>query len=317
MIYAIPISPLPDVGKVGHIRYRSGWSASYCHSRNVLIYVVSGEFIYSFQSGETVKLFAGNHLVIPAGVSYTASTGMDCDYYYVHFTCNAPLTQKEEAEVIANLKEDSDRQKNSRIGVYDSEVRSEIYVAHTGVHSDRNKSLQYRLSRCAEFRQGVSPLDRLRLINQFFTVLLSLAAATGEQLLETKHLSPALVKLTRFVEENYPAPLSLETLSKEFSLSKQYIMRLFREQLGITVTQYINEVRLRKSLELLSFHSLSVSEVAYAVGFSGIYYFDRVFKKAYAITPTEFQRSRRLAPHLHSQTKQASEEAEQDTLQKG
>ena len=219
--------------------------------------------------------------------------------------------------MIANLKEDSDRQKNSRIGVYDSEVRSEIYVAHTGVHSDRNKSLQYRLSRCAEFRQGVSPLDRLRLINQFFTVLLSLAAATGEQLLETKHLSPALVKLTRFVEENYPAPLSLETLSKEFSLSKQYIMRLFREQLGITVTQYINEVRLRKSLELLSFHSLSVSEVAYAVGFSGIYYFDRVFKKAYAITPTEFQRSRRLAPHLHSQTKQASEEAEQDTLQKG
>ncbi len=317
MIYAIPISPLPDVGKVGHIRYRSGWSESYCHPRNVLIYVVSGEFNYSFQNGENVKLLGGNHLMIPAGVPYTASAGADCDYYYVHFTCNAPLIRREEAEVIAILKEDSDRQKRARVGNYESEARSEIYVARTGSHSERNKSLQYRLSRCAEFRQGVSPLDRMRLINQFFTVLLSLAAATGEQLLETKHLSPSLVKLTRFVEENYPAPLSLEALSKEFSLSKQYIMRLFREQLGMTVTQYINEVRLRKSLELLSFHSLSVSEVAYAVGFSGIYYFDRVFKKAYAITPTEFQRTRRLAPHDHLIKKQASVEAAQDALQKG
>ena len=71
-------------------------------------------------------------------------------------------------------------------------------------------------------------------------------------------------------------------------------MRLFREQFGMTVTHYINEVKLRKSLDLLTFHSLSVSEVAYAVGFSSLYYFDRVFKKTYALTPSEYQKRHQL-----------------------
>ncbi|MBQ8432225.1 MAG: helix-turn-helix domain-containing protein [Clostridia bacterium] len=308
MIYRIPISPLPEVEKVGHIRYRSGWSESYCHRRNVLIYVVSGEFTYAFSTGESIRLEGGNHLLIPAGLSYKATAGADCDYYYVHFTCTEPLESVEESLVVANLTEDGDAQRQARMSVYSGDSRKEIYVAKTGGHTERNKSLQYRLSRCAEFRQGVSPLDRMRLLNQFFTVLISLAAATGEQLLETKHLSPSLVKLTRYVEENYPATLSLDTLSAHSGLSKQYIMRLFREQLGMTVTQYINEVRLRKSLDLLSFHSLSVSEVAYAVGFSGIYYFDRVFKKAYAITPTEFQKTHRLVQKNHPLKNQASTE---------
>ena len=75
-------------------------------------------------------------------------------------------------------------------------------------------------------------------------------------------------------------------------------MRLFREQFGMTVTHYINEVKLRKSLDLLTFHSLSVSEVAYAVGFSSLYYFDRVFKKTYALTPSEYQKRHRLINDL-------------------
>ena len=306
MFYHISIQNLPDVRKVGHIRYRSGWSDSYRHKWDVMIFVLSGEFTYTFQDGQRVKLTAGMHLLIPAGTPYTATVGEDCDYYYVHFRCFLPLTTVSEQEVVQSLKEDMDLQKRARNQDYDIPPRDALYIADTAWHGERIQSLQYRISRCAEFRQGTSPLDRMRLLNSFFKVLISLASTTGERLLDTKHLSPTLIKITRYIEENYTSQITLQSLAARFGLSKQYIMRLFREQFGMTVTHYINEVKLRKSLDLLTFHSLSISEVAYAVGFSSLYYFDRIFKKTYALTPSEYQRRHRLI--ANSELKQTMKE---------
>ena len=297
MFYRISIQKMPDVRKVGHIRYQSGWSDSYEHKWDVLIFLRSGEFIYDFGS-HRVKLTAGMHLLIPAGTPYTATVGEDCDYYYIHFKCAQDLSVATEDEVLRSLKEDVEVQKSARNRDYDSPPRDLLYVADSAHHGDRIKNLQYRISRCAEFRQGTAPLDRMRLLNSFFKVLVSLASTTGEQLLDTKNLSPTLIKITRYIEENYTFQITLQSLASHFSLSKQYIMRLFREQFGMTVTHYINEVKLRKSLDLLTFHSLSVSEVAYAVGFSSLYYFDRVFKKTYALTPSEYQKRHRLINDL-------------------
>ncbi len=294
MFYRVFIQNLPDVRKAGHLRYPCGWSNSYLHQWDVLIFVLSGEFVYHFDAGRSITLTEGMHLLIPAKTPYTATVKEDCDYYYIHFKCKEPLTEAFEGEVISSLREDVEIQKRARNQDYDSPPRSFIYIADTTRHGERTKSLQYRISRCAEFRQGISPLDRMRLLHSFFKVLVSLAATTGEQLMDGKLLPPTLVKITRYIEENYTSPISLQSIATYFALSKQYIMRLFRDQFGITVTYYINRVRLQKSLELLTFHSLSISEVAYAVGFSGLYYFDRIFKKVYFLTPSEYQKRHRL-----------------------
>lgn len=291
MIYQIPVQTLPDVLKVGHIRYTSGWSSRYQHRWNVLFFVVSGEFSYTFSSKHQMTLTAGMHLLVPANVAYTVTATEDCDYYFISFNTHGQITSLDEQTAAEILNEESEKQRMFRNQEYDCPPSDYVYISECAFHGNRANKLQYHFSRCSEYRYGSSPLDRLRLLNSFFTALLSLASDTGEQLLDTKHLSPTLVKLTRYIEENYTSPLSLQVLSTQFSLSKQYIMRLFRQQFGMTVTHYINEVRLRKSLELLTFHSLSISEVAYAVGFSSVYYFDRLFKNTYSITPTEYQQT--------------------------
>ena len=290
MIYQVPIQTLPDVLKVGHIRYTSGWSSRYKHRWNVLFFVVSGEFSYTFSSEHQVTLTAGMHLLVPANVAYTVTATEDCDYYFISFNTYEPIISVEDQVVADILNEESEKQRKARNLDYNS-PGNYVYISESASHGDRANKLQYQLSRCSEYRYGNSPLDRLRLLNSFFTALLTLASDTGEQLLDTKHLSPTLLKLIRYIEENYTSPLSLQILSEQFALSKQYIMRLFRQQFGVTVTHYINEIRLRKSLELLTFHSLSISEVAYAVGFSSVYYYDRLFKSTYSITPTEYQQT--------------------------
>lgn len=291
MIYQIPIKTLPNVLKVGHIRYSSGWSETYTHKWNVLFFVVSGRFLYSFSSKHQVTLTAGMHLLVPAGVSYQVTATEDCDYYFASFNVSGSLSVVADKDVVQFLNEETERQRSALNREYDTAPCDSIYIVESYFHGDQAPKLQHQISRCAEYRYGSAPLDRMRLLNSFYTLLLSLASATGEQLLDTKQLSPTLIKLTRYIEENYTSQLSLQVLSSHFSMSKQYIMRLFREQFGMTVTHYINDVRLRKSLELLTFHPLSISEIAYAVGFSSLYYFDRLFKNTYAITPTEYQRT--------------------------
>lgn len=297
MIYQIPVQPLPNVINVGHIRYSSGWSETYQHKCDTLLFVISGRFSFNFSSKHQVVLTAGMHLLIPSMVSYMVTAREDCDYYFISFHVSGRLSEIAEQEVVQILNDESEKQRRARNQEYNTPPSSSIYIAETGYHGDQANKLQHQISRCAEFRHGSSPLDRMRLINSFFTLLLSLASTTGEQLLDTKQLSPTLIKLTRYIEENYTSQLSLQVLSSHFSMSKQYIMRLFREQFGMTVTHYINEVRLRKSLELLTFHPLSISEIAYAVGFSSLYYFDRLFKNTYAITPTEYQRTHNTITH--------------------
>ncbi len=299
MIYKVPIQPLPNVINVGHIRYASGWVNKYHHARNTLFFVNSGKFIYTFPNKRQVTLTAGTHLLVPADIPYKVTATEDCDYYFISFETSEKITEVLEQETADILNIQSEKQRVAHFEPYNCPPDNYVYLSESASHGSAYNKLQYQISRCSNFRYGYSPLDRLRLLNAFHNLLLVLGEETSEQLLDMKHLSPTLLKLIRHIEENYTSPLSLQLLSDRFSLSKQYIMRLFREQFGVTVTHYINEIRLRKSLELLTFHSLSISEVAYAVGFSSIFYFDRLFKNTYSITPSEYQEA-------HSSIRQSS-----------
>ena len=291
MIYRLKIAPLPDVITVGHIKYRHGWFCEYCHKMNVLIYVLSGEFIYDFADGHQVHVRAGSHLLIPRNTSYRVTAGDDCEFYYAHFELSEPLTPVTDEQALAALLDQTRSQRDSLDGSYDKPYCSEIYLLETLYLGERGESVRYRLSRCEEYRSGYNALDRLRLINSFFNLLLTISATTEGRLLDTPKQSSTLVKLTGYIEENYTIPVSLEDLSDTFGLSKQYIMRLFRQQLGTTVSRYVNTVKLRKSLDLLRFTGLSVGEIAYSLGYSSSYYFCRLFKQYFNITPTEYQRS--------------------------
>ncbi|MCQ2428344.1 MAG: helix-turn-helix domain-containing protein [Clostridia bacterium] len=295
MIYRIPVGRLPDISMVGHLKYRNGWSADYCHRYNVIFYIHSGEFRYDFSDGKSYTVKAGCHHLIPKGVRYRVTAGDDCDFYYAHFYTDGDLVPVDGEEALEWLRKMKQDQEDAiSCDVYPSAMPSVLFVADTIFHGDRGESIRYRFSRCEEYRYGHSPLDRLRLSHSFFNLLLTAASSTGSALLDAPKSPSTLTKITSYIGENYTKPISLAGLADEFGLSKQYIMRLFREQMGTTVSHYVNSLKLRKSLDLLRFTGLSISEVAYSLGYSSVYYFCRIFKKNYQITPSEYQRTHRI-----------------------
>jgi transcriptional regulator GlxA family with amidase domain len=67
--------------------------------------------------------------------------------------------------------------------------------------------------------------------------------------------------------------------------------RAFKQRFGKTFTSYLNNIRIKKASELLKNSNLSVTEIAFFVGYGSVSQFERIFKKVYALSPKDYQRS--------------------------
>ncbi len=97
-----------------------------------------------------------------------------------------------------------------------------------------------------------------------------------------------LTKLTEIVEANLTNPqFGVSLLAKEMGMSRSNLHRKVNEISKITVSQFINQVRLKKAKEILQHSSETVSDVAYKVGFNNVSYFIKCFHKYYGYSPGE------------------------------
>ena len=73
------------------------------------------------------------------------------------------------------------------------------------------------------------------------------------------------------------------------NLSRYHFCRLFKEITNKTVTDYINQIRINQSEEMLKDSSKNITEVATANGFNNLSYFSKVFKKYKKIPPSKIK----------------------------
>lgn len=91
----------------------------------------------------------------------------------------------------------------------------------------------------------------------------------------------------QYIQKNYTEQLSNQELAKVVHLSESRFCHLFKESMGQSPLNYINEVRLQKAYLLLQQKELNVAEVAAVVGFTDYNNFGRLFKKKYGFSPSE------------------------------
>lgn len=91
--------------------------------------------------------------------------------------------------------------------------------------------------------------------------------------------------IKKYIEESYKDEINLEILSYKFHYSPSYLSRIFHQEQGITINNYINNVRITNSLSLIKYTDLSIKEIALSCGFINISHYNRVFKKITGKTP--------------------------------
>jgi|GEM_PF-534407 len=112
-----------------------------------------------------------------------------------------------------------------------------------------------------------------------------------------QRLSDIAAQVAQRIDAGYEDPaLSPAVIADEMGMNSAYLGRMFRQSLNMSISDYINHVRVQHAAHLLTATTLSVESIAAKVGFSNSKYFFVVFKKIYGLTPLQYRRSGGASP---------------------
>lgn len=96
-------------------------------------------------------------------------------------------------------------------------------------------------------------------------------------------------QIDRYIIEHYHEDIGRNEVARQFHLSAEYIAKIYKQETGKSLKDFITECRINEAKKLLE-RGNRVSEVATTVGFDNFTYFSTVFKKMTGMTPNEYRR---------------------------
>ena len=153
---------------------------------------------------------------------------------------------------------------------------------------DEAWALMRRLeSEDAQRRPGRDVMQRLVLVE-----LLLVVHRRWQVTRETGDAGPARFRIEDvmdYIRGRYVEELSLAGLATHFGFNPSYLSRLFARQAGVHIFEYVNRVRIQKSCLLLKRSSMSIVEIAFAVGYNNLSHFNRYFRRIMGMSPREYR----------------------------
>ena len=88
----------------------------------------------------------------------------------------------------------------------------------------------------------------------------------------------SIVEVKEYLDQHYSEKVVLDELSTMFFIDKYYLAKIFKNQFGLSITTYLQNLRITKAKQLLRFSDKTIETIGYEVGLGAPAYFSRVFK---------------------------------------
>ncbi|NSW90033.1 MAG: response regulator transcription factor [Firmicutes bacterium] len=98
-----------------------------------------------------------------------------------------------------------------------------------------------------------------------------------------------ILKIKKHINENYHNNLTLDKLSRDFFINPSYLSKIFKDETGENLSDYILGVRMKNAERLLKTSNAKIQEVSKQVGYEDYRYFCTVFKKVMGVTPLQYR----------------------------
>ena len=99
----------------------------------------------------------------------------------------------------------------------------------------------------------------------------------------------SVVDVKEYLNNHYADRLTLDELSNQFYINKYYLAKSFKNQFGLSITTYLQNIRITKAKQLLRFSDKTIETIGYEVGLGNPAYFSRVFKNVEGVSPKSFR----------------------------
>ena len=94
--------------------------------------------------------------------------------------------------------------------------------------------------------------------------------------------------MTEYLDEHLDEDISHEVIAAKYRLHPGYLSRLFKQEMGETLSEYLLRIKIEKAAQLLKEDQYKIGEIAGLVGYSTSSYFSVMFKKYTGCTPREY-----------------------------
>lgn len=94
----------------------------------------------------------------------------------------------------------------------------------------------------------------------------------------------------QYIQCHYQENITLDILSRHIGISKNYLCKIFKEDTRCSIIHYINHYRMEKAAQLIAQNNLSIKDISEIVGIHDQFYFNRLFKKFFNMTPSEYKK---------------------------
>jgi len=94
-------------------------------------------------------------------------------------------------------------------------------------------------------------------------------------------------KVAKYINDNYKSDINVKKIAEEFHRSRGRMSEAFKKYAGVSISEYINELRIKNAIKLLQ-EGARIGEVAFESGFQSLRSFNGIFKKYMGVTPSEY-----------------------------
>ncbi|HGZ70332.1 MAG TPA: AraC family transcriptional regulator, partial [Nitratifractor sp.] len=152
----------------------------------------------------------------------------------------------------------------------------------------KNRNLYQKLTTIYSSLQNSD--NAKREIEQFATTLFKNYCQQAQTGCSDKRSNTLLQKIENYIIENIEEAISIDEIAETTGYSTAHLNRLFKEKYGLTLHAFLIDQRIHKAKELLSTNrQITLTEIAYKVGFYDQSHFIKNFKKAYSLSPKKYK----------------------------
>ena len=113
-----------------------------------------------------------------------------------------------------------------------------------------------------------------------------------------ENLPSLMEEIKSYIDQHFTERISRTELAARFYISRDHLSHIFRASFGMTIPEYVNQLRIGRAMEELE-KGYAVAEAAEKAGFDNLSYFSTVFKKQIGLSPTDYQKSSRKVKDPH------------------
>lgn len=232
----------------------------------VLHFITNGKGKISI-NGETTELTAGDIFVLPKNQSifYQADENSPWTYTWVGFSGSRAESILTQTRLL------------------------EKYFLHSHLESEILKKMIDINQTEVQCLPMITELILIGHLNQLLAALVQ--EFPNDSLKEASTLAKTYVHhAIKIIHSQYNSPVKVSAIAEKLALSRSYLYKIFKQETGYSIKDYIVQVKMNHACQLLATPELSITEIANSVGYFDPLVFSSAFKNQYYMSPSDYRK---------------------------